>query len=132
MLYATSIYSIYRIYELLLLTVDQFGVDFCFKACALCVRLLQKHRLQYVYATVLWHCQSADDQSCPIHSYAFLQKNAIITSLHKEYLTDSVKIKLPSVDIHLQIFAESFLKFVQKTVTNMWKNKCITFYEHGV
>jgi len=101
------------------LTVDQFGVDFCFKACALCVRLLQKHRLQYVYATVLWHCQSADDQSCPIHSYAFFyKKNAIITLLHKEYLTDSVKIKLPSDDISVTIFTYryslSFIKFVQK------------------
>jgi len=72
--------------------------DFCFKACALRVCFMQKHRLQDVYATVLWHCQSAADQSCPIHCYDFY-KNITITSLHKEYLTDSVKIKLPSVGI---------------------------------
>jgi len=50
---------------------------------------VQKHRLQDVYATVLWHCQSFR----PIHC-RFLQ-NVTITSLHKKYLTDSVKIKLP-------------------------------------
>jgi len=76
------------------------SLNFCFKPCAVGVRLVQKHRLQLqdVHATVSWHSQSAADQSCPIHYYDFY-KNVIITSLLKEYLTDSVKIKLPSVDI---------------------------------
>ena len=43
------------------------NLDFCFKACALCVHPVQKHWLQDVYATLLWHSQSATDQSCPIH-----------------------------------------------------------------
>jgi len=43
------------------------NLDFCFKARALRVRLVQKHGLQDVYSSVLWHCQSAADQSCPIH-----------------------------------------------------------------
>jgi len=73
-------------------------LDLCFEACALCVRLVQKHRLQDVYTTVLWHCQSAADQSYPIHCYDFY-KNVTIMSLHKKYLTDSVKIKLPPVDM---------------------------------
>ena len=76
-------------------------LDFCFKACALCVCLVQKRRLQDVCATVLWHCQSAADQSCPIYCYDFYKKNAIVMSLHAERLTDSVKIKLRSVDIFI-------------------------------
>jgi len=74
-------------------------LDFCFIACALCVLLVQKHRLQDIYATVLWHCQSAVDQSDPIQCYDFFYKNIIVTSLNQEYLTDSVKIKLPPVDM---------------------------------
>jgi len=56
------------------------NLDFCFEACALCVCLVQKHRLQDVYATVLWHCQSAADQSCPILCYDFYKK-------HHNYVT---------------------------------------------
>jgi len=74
------------------------SLDFCFKACALCVHFVQKHRLQAVHATVFWHCQSAADQSSPIRCYYFY-KNVIITSLHKDYLTDSLKVKLSSVYI---------------------------------
>jgi len=37
----------------------------------------------------------------PFIVMVFTKKNVIITSLHKEYLTDSVKIKLPSVDIFI-------------------------------
>jgi len=101
---------------------------FCFKACALSVHLMQD-----VYATVLWDCQSAADQSCSIYCYDFFYKNVIITSLRKESLTDSVKIKLPSADI----FTYRYLLKVSKkncprTVRNIWKNKCITFSPNTV
>jgi len=34
-----------------------------------------------------------------VYSIYRIYKNVIIAPLHKEYLTDSVEIKLPSVDI---------------------------------
>jgi len=55
-------------------------------------------------------------------------KNVIITSRHKEYLTESVKIKLISVDI----FTESFVKFVEKLWEIYGKNKYITFFLNTV
>ena len=61
MFYAISIYIIYRIYELLLWTIDQFG-RLLYSMCSVCVFLVQKHTLQDVYATVLWHCQSPAGQ----------------------------------------------------------------------
>jgi len=70
------VYSIYRIYELLLRLL--ISSEFCFKACA-GVRLVQKHRLQDVYATVLRHCQSAADQSCTIHQRC----TSVISSWHQ-------------------------------------------------
>jgi len=55
------------------------------------------------------------------------------TSLHKEYLIGSVKIKLPSVDIiHLRIFAESFIIFVQNCEKFMEKQMYHFFTEQGV
>ena len=54
------------------------SLEFCFKACA-GVRLVQKHRLQDVYATVLQHCQSAADQSCSIHQRC----TSVISSWHQ-------------------------------------------------
>jgi len=72
-LYAISIYTSYTEFthycRLLIM------LDFCFKACALCVCLVQKRRLQDVCATVLCHCQSAADQSCPIYCYDFYKKS---------------------------------------------------------
>ena len=40
-----------------------------------------------------------------IYSIYRIYKNVIITSLHKDYVTDSVKIKLPSVDIFTYVYA---------------------------
>ena len=83
-LYAISIYIIYRIYELLLRLL--ISLEFCFRACVLDVRLVQKRRLQDVYATVLRHCQSAADQSCSIHQRCA----SVITNLH--FVDPGVKI----------------------------------------
>jgi len=89
-LYAISIYSIEAYTEFTNYCCRLLiNLDFCFKACAPCVRLVQKHRLQDVYATVLWHCQSAAGQCCPIYCYDFYKK-VMITSLQKEYSTESV------------------------------------------
>ena len=99
------------------------NLDFCLK------HILYVSASQDVYATILWHCQSAADQSCPIHCYDFY-KNVIITSLYKEYLAYSVK--LPSVDIHLRIFTESFINLSKNCEKNMKKQMCHFFSEHGV
>jgi len=40
-----------------------------------------------------------------IYSIYRIYKNIIITSLHKDYVTDSVKIKLLSVDIFTYVYA---------------------------
>ena len=118
-LYAISIYRIYELYCCRLL----INLDFCFKACSLCARLVQKHRLQDVYATVLWHWQSAADQSCPIHQRYTAWVCQHWQSLQKSYNYVTAQIIFnrfcqnqitASWHIHLRIFAESFIKFVRK------------------
>jgi len=66
-----------------------------------------------------------------VYSIYRIYKKTSIAELHKEYLTDSVKIKLPSVDIiHLRIFAESFVKFVQKLSEIYGKTNESLFSKH--
>jgi len=91
------------------------NMDFCCPSvCSMC-----PPRAETQAARRLCHCFMALSISCwSILSHLFYDfyENVTIMSLHREYLTDSVKIKLPSVSwhIHLRIFADSFINYVQK------------------
>jgi len=63
------------------------------------------------------------------HCYDFY-KNVIIVQLLKEYLTDSVKIKLPSVE--LRIFADSLIKFARKNCEKYMEKQVYHFFLNGV
>jgi len=55
-----------------------------------------------------------------------VRNNVVITSLHREYLTECVKVRSPSWPIRL-LFAERFTKNVQKTMKDIQKNKWNSF-----
>ena len=85
-----------------------------------------------------WHCQSAADQSCPIHCYDFYKKchnYVTVQRIFNRFCQHQITI---SWHIHLQIFAESFIKFVQKlweiyrktNVSLFFRTQCICIWSN--
>jgi len=75
-----------------------------------------------------WHCQSAADQSCPIPCYDFYKKchnYVTVQRIFNRFCQHQITI---SWHIHLQIFAESFIKFVQKLWEIYRKTNVLLFF----
>jgi len=82
-------------------------------------------RLRYCFMALSISCWSILSHSL---SWFFLQKchNYVIAqTIFNRFCQNQITI---SWYIHLQIFAESFIKICPKTVRNICKNKCITFF----
>jgi len=113
-LYAISIYTSYTEFTHYSTTVDCWSSWTSALKHVRCVCLVQKRRLQDVCATVLWHCQSAADQSCPIYCYDFYKKSHSYVTAQRTFNWFCQNRITISWHIHLQIYAESLVKFGQK------------------
>jgi len=103
------------------------NLDFCFKAlCSMCLPRAETQaarRLRYCFMALSISCWS-------ILSHLLLwflqERHNYVTAQRIFYRFCQNQITI-SWHIHLQIFAEIFIKCV-KNVRNILKNKCITFF----